>query len=59
VTSASPTDVGPVLQAVAERAAHLCDAPFAFVVLVDGNELKPAAAYSTHDPASGYETRSR
>jgi HAMP domain-containing protein len=55
VTSASPTDVGPVLQAVAERAAHLCDAPFAFVVLVDGNELKPAAAYSKHDPNSGYD----
>ena len=27
VISSSPTDVQPVLQAVAERAAHLCDAP--------------------------------
>ncbi|HET7031612.1 MAG TPA: GAF domain-containing protein, partial [Casimicrobiaceae bacterium] len=55
VISSSPTDVKPVLQAVAERAAHLCDAPFAFVVLVDGNELKPAAAHSTHDPSVGYD----
>src|SRR4030095_7395120 len=55
VTSASPTDVRPVLQAVAERAAHLCDAPFAFVVLVDGKELKPAAVYSPHVPASGFD----
>ncbi|HET7097150.1 MAG TPA: GAF domain-containing protein [Casimicrobiaceae bacterium] len=55
VISSSPTDVKPVLQSVAERAAHLCDAPFAFVVLIDGNELKPAAAYSKHDPHSGYD----
>jgi signal transduction histidine kinase/putative methionine-R-sulfoxide reductase with GAF domain len=54
VTSGSPTDVRPVLQAVAERAAHLCDAPFAFVVLLEGSELKPAAVYSSHDPDSGY-----
>ena len=54
VTSASPTDVRPVLQAVADRAAHLCDAPFAFVVLLEGGELKPAAVHSSHDPDSGY-----
>src|ERR1044072_8867293 len=54
VMAASPTDVRPVLPAVADRAASLCDAPFAFVVLVDGDELKPAAAHSTPDPASGY-----
>ena len=47
VISSSPTDVKPVLQAVAERAAHLCDAPFAFVVLIERDELRPVAAYST------------
>ncbi|MFO1313691.1 MAG: GAF domain-containing protein [Burkholderiales bacterium] len=46
VISSSPTDVQPVLNAVAERAAHLCDAPFARVMLIDGNELVPAAERS-------------
>jgi HAMP domain-containing protein len=31
VISGSPTDVQPVLDAIAERAASLCDAPFAWV----------------------------
>jgi len=45
VISSSPTDVQPVLQAVAERAAHLCDAPFARVLLIEGETLRPAAAF--------------
>jgi signal transduction histidine kinase len=54
VISSSPTDVRPVLQAVAERAAHLCDAPFAFVVLVEGDKLIPVAVHSV-DSGSEYE----
>jgi len=46
VISSSPTDVQPVLDAVAERAAHLCDSPFARVLLVDGDILRPAATYN-------------
>ena len=46
VISSSPTDVQPVLDAVAERAAYLCDSPFARVLLVEGDELRPAAFYS-------------
>jgi len=46
VISSSPTDVEPVLNAVAERAAHLCDAPFARILLIEGGELRPAAEYS-------------
>ncbi len=46
VTSNSPTDVQPVLDAVAERAAILCDAPFARVMLIDGEVLAPAAEHS-------------
>jgi GAF domain-containing protein/HAMP domain-containing protein len=46
VISSSPTDVQPVLDAVAERAANLCGAPFARVVLIDGDELRPAADYA-------------
>ncbi len=43
----SPTDVQPVLDAVAENAAKLCGAYDAVIVLVDGNEL---AARSHHGP---------
>ncbi|HUH94253.1 MAG TPA: GAF domain-containing protein [Casimicrobiaceae bacterium] len=46
VISSSPTDVQPVLDAVAERAAHLCDSPYARVFLVDGEELRAAAHFS-------------
>ncbi len=43
VISSSPTDVQPVLDAVAERAAHLCGTPFARVFLIDGDVLRPRA----------------
>jgi len=46
VTSNSPTDVQPVLDAVAERAAHLCNSPYARVLLVDAGSLRPMAFYS-------------
>jgi signal transduction histidine kinase len=46
VISSSPTDVQPVLDAVAERAAHLCNAPYARVMLVDGDALVPMSEYS-------------
>jgi len=46
VISASPTDVQPVLDAVAERAAHLCEAPFARVMLIEGDVLIPKASYT-------------
>jgi signal transduction histidine kinase/HAMP domain-containing protein/predicted transcriptional regulator with HTH domain len=56
VTSSSPTDVQPVLEAVAERAAHLCDAPIAQVHLVDGNELRPVAVHAVNaDRISPYD----
>ena len=47
VISSSPTDVQPVLDAVAERAAHLCDAPTARVLVIDGDVLRPKAQYTT------------
>ena len=43
VISSSPTDVQPVLDAVAERAANLCGTPFARIFLVDGDVLRPRA----------------
>jgi len=45
VISSSPTDVQPVLDAVAERAALLCHAPFARIMLVEGPQLVSAAEY--------------
>jgi signal transduction histidine kinase len=52
VISSSPTDVQPVLDAVAERAARLCNTPFARVLLIEGNVLKPVASYTPGN--SGY-----
>src|SRR5215472_356346 len=56
VISGSPTDVQPVLDAVAERAAQLCDSPFARVLLVDGDMLQPAANYSRDTGHGGVES---
>ncbi|MCL4760498.1 MAG: GAF domain-containing protein, partial [Burkholderiales bacterium] len=55
VISTSPTDVRPVLDAVAERAALLCAAPFARIMVVSGNELVPGAEYWEGRLASGAE----
>ena len=55
VISSSPTDVQPVLDAVAERAAYLCDSPFARVLLVDGEVLRAMATYSReNDPQMNF-----
>jgi signal transduction histidine kinase len=53
VISSSPTDVQPVLDAVTERAAQLCDAPAARLLLAHGDELRPMAAYRSADWAPG------
>ncbi|HWZ70258.1 MAG TPA: GAF domain-containing protein [Casimicrobiaceae bacterium] len=52
VISSSPTDVQPVLDAVAARAAHLCDSPYARVLLADGDILRPVATYSIESSRS-------
>ncbi len=44
VISSSPTDVQPVLDAIAERAARLCDAAAASMYLIDGESLKHLAS---------------
>ena len=56
VMSESPGDVLPVLNAVSRHAGRLCDAPFARILLVDGDVLRHAADYSVRgrrvaDPA--------
>ena len=55
VMSVSPGDVHPVLDAVTQRAARLCDAPFARVALVDGDMLRAVSDHSadgTPQPAT-------
>ena len=47
VISASPTDVQPVMNAVAERAALLCGAPYARIMLIEGETLKSVAEYAS------------
>src|SRR5213079_1078812 len=44
VISSSPTDVLPVLDAIAERAARLCDASAASMYLTEGNTLRHLAS---------------
>ncbi len=45
VIASSPTDIQPVLQVVAERAAHLCGAKDAHIWRRYGNELEVVAGY--------------
>ncbi len=52
VISSSPTDVQPVLDAVAQRAAHLCDATVASVLLVEGDGLRPGTGYAADGGSS-------
>ena len=46
VISSSPTDVQPVLDAVAKNAAQLCDAQVAGIFIVEGETMKPVASYA-------------
>jgi GAF domain-containing protein len=48
VIASSPTDIQPVLNAVAESAARLCDAPSAVIHRVDGNVMRRVAAYGQY-----------
>jgi GAF domain-containing protein len=45
VISGSPTDVQPVLHAVAERAAKICDAQFVDIILREGETIRGVAVF--------------
>ena len=47
VIASSPTDIQPVLDAVAENAARLCDATNAVIFRVDQDLFRPVASYGT------------
>ena len=57
VISGSPTDVQPVLDAIAERAAQHCDAAAASMYLTDGDSLRHLASKGpSPDPVSHVDT---
>ena len=45
VISRSPTDIQPVLDAVAERAAHMCEAYVADIIVSDGETINVGASF--------------
>ena len=47
VIASSPTDIQPVLNAIAESAARLCEAANATVGRVEGNLTRPVASYGS------------
>jgi signal transduction histidine kinase len=53
VISSSPTDIQPVLDAVAERSARLCDAWDGIIVLRDDDTLQVVAHYGSIDVPKG------
>jgi GAF domain-containing protein len=59
VIASSPTDVQPVLDTVAEHAAHLCDATHAQIIRVEGNGIFPVATYGTLSPTGQQISLSR
>ena len=56
VIASSPTNLQPVLDAVAESAARLCDGSSAFIQRVDGNIMRRVAAYPYPAQLIGEET---
>jgi GAF domain-containing protein/anti-sigma regulatory factor (Ser/Thr protein kinase) len=51
VISSTPADVMPVLDAVAHRAAQLCDAPDARILLVEGENLRYVTGFGALEGA--------
>jgi two-component system NtrC family sensor kinase len=56
VISASPTDIQPVLDAVAENAARLCEANNAVIFRLDGDLLRQVATYG-HIPTTSHPSQ--
>jgi signal transduction histidine kinase/HAMP domain-containing protein len=53
VISSSPTDVQPVLDTIAERAARLCSANDAVIFRVEGDSLRAVKQYGSLPPVPG------
>jgi signal transduction histidine kinase len=48
VISSSPTDIQPVMAAVVQSAAKLCDASFASIFRVEGDQMRLVARHGAH-----------
>jgi len=55
VIASSPTDIQPVLEAVAKNAARLCDATDAVIHRIDGDKLRSGARYGLLPTRRGSE----
>ena len=53
IIASSPTDLQPVLDAMAVNAARLCDASDAFISLLDGDRLVPRGFWASYSPFGG------
>jgi GAF domain-containing protein len=53
VIAGSPTDIQPVLDAVAESAARLCESVNAAILRIDGDRLRAAAVYGPIPTGAG------
>ena len=51
IIASSPTDIKPVLDAVAESAGRLCEATNAVIYRVDGDVIDPVAVHGAMPPA--------
>ena len=58
VIASSPTDIQPVLNAMAENAARLCEATDALILRIDGDNLRTAAQFGPI-PAADSRNQSR
>ena len=56
VISNSPADVQPVLDTVAERAAHICEAQVVEIVIVDNEVFRIAASFGEAERLSREES---
>ena len=54
VIAGSPADLQPVLDALVESAARLCEAAHTFLLLVEGEQLKVAACHGDADVPVGF-----
>ena len=59
VIASSPTDIQPVLDAVAENAARLCEADDATIRRLDGDGMILVAHYRIDTPPDGTENQLR